>query len=197
MKRVGYDFITWVSFPSSIRVDNDTKEPAWLGRRIPESLSVIPRSKLKVAINAKQENVLYPVYGSHIHLEGFNGVEWLGSGALGLGWPFLSLPRGTFEWRTFEKEVIVPNSVVAIRLTYSGGGSGQPGKPGITWFDNLKICQDGVLIYDNYFTALRPGKVVPVVWTPPERIIGAWQRKKAGEKALIFKPPRLLQTIKA
>jgi len=64
-----------------------------------------------------------------------------------------------------------------------------------TWYDDLKIYQDDKLIYDNYFTALRPGKIIPTVWTPPERIIGAWQRFKTGEPMALFKPPRLLARI--
>ena len=86
---------------------------------------------------------------------------------------------GTADWDTYSGETIVPSGAETISCNL-WGGFGTPEKEGITWFDDLKIYQDGELIYENYFTQIRLGKVVPVMITPPEIIVGAVQRFKAG-----------------
>ena len=187
-----YDFLTWVSFPSSLKlvsfpyVEGGARQwRPWIIRGIP----VTPGKELKLQYNAKKQNLMFD---SSIVIYGLKGEEarWLGVVVAG---------TGTLDWRTYTRSspdrIVVPEDIKEIGLVFPCG-AGVPPNPGITWFDDLKIYMDDKLIYDKYFTALRPGKVIPTVWTPPERIIGAVQRWKQGEKALIFKPPRLLQTIK-
>ena len=190
MRKAEYDFLSWTSFPSSGKILNDTRNLwAYFFDGYTPSLAVTPGSTIMIKVNAKQSNVMFMRSGVVIHWYDREADKWRYLKEL-------KLPLGSFDWQVFEYTFKVPAGVTLIRGRIRAGGSGTPGSPGITWFDDLKIYQDDKLIYDNYFTALRPGKVVPVIWTPPERIIGAYQRWKQGEKALIFKPPRLLQTVK-
>ena len=188
MQKIEYDFLIWRSFPSSIKLINDEPEryvyAPW--GLVAENIPVMSGATLKIECQVKQENVIYGY--SHLPIHGFDGKEWK--------WiKEVRIPKGTFDWSTQSLTISVPSGITLIRVTLAGG-AGTPASLGITWFDDLKVYMDDELVYDNYFTALRPGKVVPVIWTPPERIIGAYQRRKQGEKALIFKPPRLLQTVK-
>ena len=185
---IEYDFLPWnyTSFPSSLKLVN-YKRDAYFWVKAPEKIPVKP-GKVIIEFNAKISNVAGEVpRGSIYRLSGYSpaGLRTLKDVHIGIG---------TADWRKFREEITIPADIYAIEGYPSCGWASD--EPAITWFDDLKIYMDDELIYDNYFTALRPGKVVPVVWTPPERIIGAIQRLKQGEKALIFKPPRLLQTVK-
>jgi len=184
--RESYDFLQWTSFPSSLRVSND--EGINIRFRSRQFIPVKTPATIRIEGNIKVEN------GSITEPAWIAVVGWNAAGRevarFGTG--------GTVSqnWVKMEASRDMPTGIANIELRMVCAGSGTKGKVATTWFDDLKIYQDDELIYDNYFTALRPGRVVPVIWTPPERIIGAYQRWKQGEKALIFKPPRLLQTIK-
>jgi len=174
MRKTEYDFLTWTSFPSSIKMINDEpREWAWLGNVF--QLSVKPGSKIRRVIKVKQQNVLYA--GSHTPIDGWDGKTWRRLANL---W----LPMGSFGWVEDVKELTVPSDVTAIRGHLAGGGSGSPETPGITWFDDLKIYQDDVLIYENYFSATpRPLKIVPV-FNFAETVVRVYQRVRPG----IIKP---------
>jgi len=145
LRKIEYDFLTWTSFPSSIKLINDEPErAAWT--KFYNAISVRPGFTLRVQIMAKQENVQYYVGG--LAVEGFDGKEWTRILRT-------KLPLGTFDWSIHSQEITVPANVVAIRLNMAGG-AGEPGRPGITWFDDLKIYQDNVLIYANDFSNWNP-----------------------------------------
>jgi len=184
MRKIEYDFLTWTSFPSSLKLVND--EERWFWVTISPWLKVNPGSKISVAINVKAErNAPTPARPA----PGKASYIWIHDNVERKDRLHIWLPIGPFEWSSFKGSFTVPSGI-----DYVEAGLGV--SLATLWIDDFKVYQDDKLIYDNYFTALRPGKVVPVIWTPPERIIGAVQRLKQGEKALIFKPPRLLQTTK-
>jgi len=163
-----YGFLTWTSFPSSLKLFND--EPGEVYRVDLFTLPVTPGSTLKVEINAKKKNVRFR--NSGLVFEAFNGRwHYIPSASITVG-------VGTLDWLKYAGEPwTVPENFTEIRIALTGG-SGSPEAPGITWFDDLKIYKDDKLIYDNYFTAFRPGKIVPVMVTPPEVLVRAWQRRK-------------------
>jgi hypothetical protein len=174
-----YDLLNWVSFPSSVKLISDRYDRSfpegmdWWPVFPPKGFTVNPGSKLRIAFKGKQQDVSH-VKNSHAAFYGYDTDEnrW--------AWLFnVEMPYGTFDWGNFGWSTTVPPAITSIRLGLAGG-AGTPEKPGLTWFDNLQVFQDEKLIYDNYFTAIRPGKVFPTIVKPPEILVGAWQRFKAG-----------------
>ena len=170
MRKIQYDLLTWKSFPSSLKVLNDVPaEPFFIGET--GWLAVTPTKTIKFQIWGKGQRILGD-RPSRIAIDGRNG------GLIRLYDGFF--PKGTFDWHLLEKTFAVPSGVTMINASWIAGNGYSVGQPATTWFDDLKIYQDDVLIYDNYFTAIRPGKIIPTVIQPPEIIVGAVQRFKAG-----------------
>ena len=141
-----YDFLNWISPPSSLKLTNSAARRVWI-RGWQTRIAIEPVDIL-ARIEARQENV-NPEYEavSHFHISPFDK-----DGArIEYGQDIL-LPYGSFEWAPFKKTLKIPSNTKTI-LLYVSGGPGTPENPGVTWFDNLKIYQDGVLIYENKFTA--------------------------------------------
>lgn len=181
MLRVSYDFLHYVSFPSSIKLFNSEAKRSWSTSTL-TSIGIAPKA-LVVELKAKQQNV-NPIFDA---VSVFRVIPFDSKGAQISYGDTLILPYLTFDWTTFKGTLSIPSNTTTIQMRVSGG-AGTPEAPGITWFDDLKIYQDGVLIYDNYFSAIRPGKVMPVMMPLPEKVIGAWQRRKTGEAAVLEKP---------
>jgi len=145
VKKKEYDFLNWTSFPSSGKLFNDDpSEAIWWGQY--RNISITPGKTLKIVVNWKQQDVILPESGIRPHV-GFwwNGV-WGGQ---------IFPPLGTYDWREFKGEWIVPAGKTTLDVIIAGG-AGTPEKPGITWFDDLKIYQDDVLIYANDFSNWNP-----------------------------------------
>jgi len=189
-----YDFLDFTSFPSSFRLDSDTggnfnfvKVRQWGWFLVP--VTITKPSKIRLEVNMKVLNGVAeePAWVAMM------GVDTTGRDVDGTYTKTLDTYYPA--WMKLSAEVTMPETVKFIEVRTVGAGSGVKGKVASTKYDDLKVYQDDKLIYDNYFTALRPGKIIPTVWTPPERIIGAWQRFKTGEPMALFKPPRLLTRI--
>jgi hypothetical protein len=145
---VEYDFLTWTSFPSSVKLVNDEPEKAtWL--LVFDFLSVKPGASIRAEMKAKQEKVLYPKYVSGFAVDGWDGKEWKRIARL-------ALPLGNFDWSEQRLDLVVPSGIMAIRGALAGGAGSSEGVPGFTWFDDLKIYQDDVLIYANDFSNWNP-----------------------------------------
>ena len=145
-----YDFLDYVSFPSSGKLVNDGTEGrvyiGWYPQRV--RLAVNPDATLKVEYNAKGQNT---VYGSHVSIDGWNGTEWRRL----INIPPKLLPLGSFDWRVISESFKIPPDVTVIGYQPSAG-AGDRATPGITWFDDLKIYQNGVPIYENKFSNWAP-----------------------------------------
>jgi len=146
MRKKEYDFLTWTSFPSSIKLTNDERrEWAWTGW-VFYGLPVRPGSKLTVKFKAKQQNVLYSV--SHVPIDGYNGSEWRRIVNFGLS-------LGTFDWTEHSRTITVPSDIISIRSSLAGG-AGSPEALGITWYDDLRVYMDDKLIFSYDFGNWNP-----------------------------------------
>jgi len=180
MPKVEYDFLNWTSFPSSIKIMNDRNTPFYhvIRRNLPlKGLG----AEIKIVVAGKTENVRLPPKGvyprnSYVGLYADGLEHWTGMGVFDF--------YGTRDWEvhsatfTIGKYPATPNVDYRLVNVVLGVPMASPEEPSITWFDDLKIYQDGKLIYDNYFTVFRPGRIIPVVVTPPEVLVRAWQRRK-------------------
>lgn len=167
---IQYDFKDWVSIPSSVKLVSEKTD--WPARIVlVEGLPVVSGRPIEVEFKAKQEGVLEEHSMFVIHRWAEDTWKWGGQ---------ITTPLGTYDWQKIKGELSITDTT-AIHVAFWGG-------KGITWFDDLRIFQDDKLIYDNYFSAIRPGKLVPVMYPLPEKIIGAWQRRKAGEVAILQRP---------
>jgi len=159
MRKAEYDFLTWKSFPSSAKLINDEgpgKYAFWY-EYTPEALPVKPGARLKIEVWVKQENVIYGNYPTfqEVSLRGFDGSRWKFIGRV-------EIPLGTFDWRKLTSEIKVPEDVYAVRwMPYIG--SGTKTKPGVAWFDDLRIYQDGVLVYEDKFSNWLPYQIAGAI----------------------------------
>jgi len=152
MRRTEYDFLTWQSFPSSAKLIRD--ESGWTFWPWIKTIPVSPGVTVKASFKAKQQNVVSTP--SHVKFEGWDGSRWVD----GFGAPLKTprgLPFGSFDWTDFTglHEQTIPPGFSAMRVTVVGGG-GTPEAPSITWFDDLRIYQDDVLIYAGDFSNWAP-----------------------------------------
>jgi len=140
MAKLEYAFLTFTSFPSSVKLINEeARRRGWWV--IFKDLPVIPESKVIVEIKGKAENVQI---GSYLTIYG---------SADGVTYRYLDfiVPRstllGTSPWATYTEEykTTIPTDVNFLRGQLVAG-------QGVTWFDDLKIYQDGVPIYENKFS---------------------------------------------
>jgi len=146
--KIEYDFLNWKSFPSSLKLTN--KNPSdWVYGPYSAIIPIIPSSIISVKVQVKQENVI-PPNPSHVLIGGWNGEKWIDIPAK------RETPFGTFDWASFDfyNTQIYPDTQ-ALRVHVSGGG-GRPETPGITWFDDLRIYRNDVLIYSNDFSNWAP-----------------------------------------
>jgi len=138
-----YDFLNFKSFPSSLKEETRAKKVL-----IPDvyAAAVKPGSQVTLSIHVKQSNVVGKgINQGSLSIWGRNTGEKIVS-------PAMLFPEGTFDWMNFKKTITIPSGVT---LLYGSlwAGAGTEDTPGISWFDDLKIYQDGVLIYENNFTA--------------------------------------------
>ena len=145
-----YDFLNWTSFPSSLKLTNDGSVKYVNPGLLFNNLATRPGVPLRLELAGKQQNVTAPLGGySHFPIWGApQGGEYRYLGSL-------AMPLGTYDWQPLSRELPIPADIVMINATL-GGASGTPENPGITWFDDLKIHQDDVLIYANDFSNWAP-----------------------------------------
>jgi len=144
VRAIEYDFLTWTSFPSSLKIVNDVLNSWHWYSEVGRGTPVKPGGKLKVSVKAKLQNVVSNE--SHVAVDGWNGSSWVRLMDLGV-------KTGTIDWAEWNGETTVPAGIQYIRCNLAAGG-GTP--EGITWYDDLKIYQDGALIYANDFSNWNP-----------------------------------------
>lgn len=145
-----YDFLTWVSFPSSIKLTSD--EDYLVGRWLVFSnIPVTPGSTVRLEIMAKTNNLPVPVttsdpetFGSFLSSYGSKdgvGYNWLGKNArVPIGGVY-----GKTDWTKHSTEFILPPEIQLLQGIFLAA-------KGLTWFDDLQVFQDDVLIYEDKFS---------------------------------------------
>jgi hypothetical protein len=151
-----WDFLVWSTFPSSLKLVNFQTDRDFAYKPV-DKLSVKPGSTVKVEIKAKIQDVAGPIYrwaaGSRIRVTGWypNREEHMFT-----EFPDHFIGTGTLDWHTVSFEGKIPAEINMISLYLTCGYASSKDKPATTWFDDLKIYQDGVLIYANDFTNWNP-----------------------------------------
>jgi len=168
------DFLDFVSLPSSLKLKNDDGRDVYYPSGFKYTIRIPPYppfTKIKTEVKIKTEGV-----------KGASDLEWHLRDEAGEIVQIYTVPKitATVDWTPLIKELTFSPATARYLDIFPRIGAGDVGTPAITKFDDLKIYQNDELIHENYFTALRPGKIVPTVIRPPEIIIGAIQRFKAG-----------------
>jgi len=147
---VEYDFLTWTSFPSSLKLVNDTTTIEYVWYKVAEGIPVKPGGKVTLECMGKQVGHFEKEKITGVRLDLMINGKWDPAGFM-----WLAFPQGTFDWKKISYPVspkAVPEgaTVMMVRL-YAKGVKGD-----VAWFDDLKIYQDGVLIYSNSFDNWKP-----------------------------------------
>lgn len=150
MRKVEYDFLVWTSFPSSLKMVNDEAKahPIFPYEPVRE-LSVKPGAKVTVTVNVKFQNTRYG--DTHVAVDGFTATRERRR----LITKRVDSGRGTLDWKPVNFSFDVPGDVVMVTPIF-WAGAGNSENPGVSWFDDFKIYQDGKLIYANDFNNWNP-----------------------------------------
>lgn len=148
-----YDFLTWTSFPSSLRVDVPAQYK--IDHLITELMRITPKTDISMEANFKwKNNDHFPLVA--IFWYDATGVE---VGSTVLIHPLWQGPRITdLEWTKITNVVrpTIPENAVIGKVVYRTGYSDKPGVIANCWLDDLKVYQDGTLIYANDFGNWNP-----------------------------------------
>jgi len=134
VKKAEVDFLNWASFPSSLKLVND--EATWFVPIISLWIPVKPGSKIDVKVKAKSErnapidSTLSFLWARNVLLKDVLRIHF---------------PSGAFQWSTFKGSFVVASDVDKIQAGFMVS-------PSLLWVDDLRIYQDGVLIYEDKFT---------------------------------------------
>jgi len=152
MRRREYDYLDFVSFPSSLRFFNNDPEKTWIGWAT-DPISVKSGVPITVRGWVKLKHG-YAVVAVHQFKDG--------------KWQHLDYVygrHGTSDWIQYEKTISVPSDIFEIRVTQSTMGYGDPQNPTIIKFDDLQVWQEGKLIYENKFSNWLPYQIAGAVIT--------------------------------
>jgi hypothetical protein len=75
VRKTEYDFLTWVSFPSSIKMVCD--EAAFAGALALPDHPVKGGSKITLKLKLKGENIKAPPNNSHVVFATYDGAKWV------------------------------------------------------------------------------------------------------------------------
>jgi len=126
-RKAEYDFLTWTSFPSSLKIVNDDLERGLVGFTTP-TLPVTPGT-FRIEVQVKQENVT-PVAPPHVGRSAvfciwYDGEKWH---PWEVAFEKREIPGGTFNWTKFKLyETSVSPEMIAIKARCIGGGGSPEG----------------------------------------------------------------------
>ena len=134
-----YDLINWTSLPSSMKLVNETDELAYVWGKYIEAIPVKPNTPFIMVVNGKRDIIPLEQKYSAIRMDYAGTWDNIVS---------LHLPRESFEWMEITKTGVIPEDASHVDLRiFAKGINGDK-----TWFDDLRIYQNDVLIYENHFT---------------------------------------------
>jgi len=152
-KGVEFDFLTWRSFPSSLKLYTD--EPR--EKTLYKDIAIFTVQKIRdiiLKVSVKGTNIL-PQPAPYFSSAGLNLSYW--DGRRWVYWAYPKLPVGTYDWTEYTRTISFPPKVpepVTAKITYTS--SSPDGSLITVWLDNLRIYQNGKLIYENNFSNWSP-----------------------------------------
>jgi hypothetical protein len=153
---VEYDFLTWTSFPSSLKLVNETDREEYVWYRVAEAIPVKGGAKMTLEANMKQAS-----YGkrsrstSGMSMAGVRIDVWRDSLKGYEGFLWLEAPWGDYDWVNVKypfSPKAIPSDARYMKVALYAKGF----KPATIWFDDLRIYQDGAIIYSNDFSNWKP-----------------------------------------
>jgi hypothetical protein len=132
-----------------LKAVNDEKDKYVWSDFITPAIPIKPRGEGMVLSIARKTLNLGTL--SWLDIFGFDGKEWK------YLYRWIVADPGTADWLVLEHPILthyVPEGITAFKLRLCGG-YGANGV-GVTWFDDLKVYQDGKLIYGNGFDNWNP-----------------------------------------
>jgi hypothetical protein len=151
-----YDFLNYVSFPSSLKFENDaemavTPYVVYIPVKGPCKIRVECYIKTKGAYDAPtKDNVAMSAW---VGIAGRDASKKYVEGTYNRTSP---LVFGDQDWVKAAAEANMTSAVEWLSIATDPAGSGVAGKVATTWFDDLKIFKDGVLIYSRDFNNWNP-----------------------------------------
>jgi hypothetical protein len=154
MPKLEFDFLSYTSFPSSVKYVNDTPGSWYWPPIVATNIPVTPGKKLRIEFKAKGTNIQptgVDKVGCFLWVQAYDGKEWKEISRV----PKFPHMLGTFNWAAFSGELTVPAGALLVRLGL-GIASGTATQPSAFWLDDLKVFQDNALIYANDFNNWNP-----------------------------------------
>ena len=150
MRKRGYDFMSYTSFPSSAKLYND--EPgqcSWWGF-IFEELAAVPGATFQFKAKVKQQCSLPDrTWVSAIPATYWNGKEWRYLPWVG---STLVTPNESFDWTEISSILgTLPDDAIILR-TSPCCGEGTLEMPSITWYDDIEVYINGKLAFKEEFS---------------------------------------------
>jgi len=148
-----YDFLQWTSFPSSLKATNDQGVNTNVLRNGSIDIYFVPvksPADVRVECYIKTEGAV-PEQPAWLALGAYDAEGNFLPGA-GIRTSVTSAPNWVKCWA----EGRTPKPTVMYGIRFKVAGSGKRGVVATTWFDDLKIYQDGKLIYENKFSNWNP-----------------------------------------
>jgi len=139
VRRVEYEFLDWVSFPSCIKAIND-EVGSFAGINIIREYPVSGGETIRLECMVKGQNIS----NSHVAIAYWDGTRWVRPRGVDY------LPKGSFDWLKFLTERTLGPDAQMINVTVWGGW-GLTSEPAVTKLDDAKVYLNGELIYKNTF----------------------------------------------
>jgi hypothetical protein len=160
-RTVKYDFMDYVSFPTSLTAENDLGITADLNREGPLMGLPFPTRILYAVPVTSPCKIRFEVYAKTRGASGGQPAWMAVEGYDGKGGKVAGTWRGSSQttlqtWSKLTGEVDMPLGVAYVGVELAAAGSGAKGVAATTWFDDLKIYRDGVLIFSNDFNNWNP-----------------------------------------
>lgn len=144
-----YDFSDYKSFPSSVKAESDTgiSQSGMPGLLTYQYIPIRGQSTVRIEGMIKTANATKSAWLA------ISGIDTLNKG---VDATWFHAPTIASTWTKVQIQGNMPSNVTKLLIEFAIAGSGTAGVVAKTWFDDVKIYQDDVLIYTNNFSNWNP-----------------------------------------